>query len=109
MMKAVEGIRQLKGRAAKCGVSGGREYNPGWHTAIDLNNLLTVSEAISLAAIQRKESRGAQFRDDYPSKSDEFAKFNHVVRKGADGSMQVHRQPVTPLREDLKAVIEENK
>ena len=109
MVKAVEGIQGLKQRAAKCPVSGAREYNPGWHTAIDLGNLLTVSEAVTRAAIERKESRGAQFRDDYPNKSDECAKFNIVLRKGGDGAMQVIRQPVTPLRADLQQVVEENK
>ena len=109
MVRAVEGIKKLKARAAACGVSGGREYNPGWHTAIDLNNLLTVSEAVTLAAIQRKESRGAQFREDFPEKSADYAKFNHVISKAGDGSMQVWRQPVAALRPDLAAVVEENK
>ncbi len=109
MQKAVAGIKDLKARAARCGASGGREYNPGWHTAIDLQNLLTVSEAVTLAAIQRKESRGAQFRDDYPSKSDEYGGFNHVISKAGDGSMNVRRQPVVAMRADLKQVVEENK
>jgi succinate dehydrogenase / fumarate reductase flavoprotein subunit len=109
MLKAVEALRGLKARAARCAATGSREYNPGWHTAIDIQNLLTVSEAVTLAAIQRKESRGAQYRDDHPAKSDDYGKFNLVIRKGGDGTMQVHRQPLTPLRDDLKAVIEENK
>ena len=62
---------------------GHREYNAGWHTAIDLQNLLTVSEMVTRAALERKESRGAHFRDDYPAKNDEFGEFNIVVRKGA--------------------------
>jgi len=55
-------------------VTGHREFNPGWHTALDLKNLLTVSEAITRAAVERKESRGAQFREDYPDKEERFAK-----------------------------------
>ncbi len=109
MLRAVEGIRALKARANRCAVSGSREYNPGWHTAIDIQNLLTVSEAVALAAIQRKESRGAQFRDDYPGKRDEYGKFNHVISKAGDGSMNVRRQPVAPMRADLQQVVEENK
>jgi len=65
-------------------VHGNREYNPGWHTALDLRNLLTVSEAVALSAIARKESRGAHFRDDYPNKSEEAAKFNHVIKLQPD-------------------------
>ena len=60
----------LKQRANRAAVTGNREYNPGWHTAIDLKNLLTVSEAITRAAVERKESRGAQFREDYPEKDE---------------------------------------
>ena len=83
MLQALERIEQLKARAQRVGVSGNREYNPGWHTAIDLNNLLTVSEMVTRAALERKESRGAHFRDDYPAKDDKFGSFNIVIRKGA--------------------------
>ena len=109
MKKALEGLEELKKRAVKVGVHGNREYNPGWHTALDLDNLLTVSEAITRAAIERKESRGGHFRDDYPEKADEFSKFNIVIKKGAGGEMEVSRQNLTPMREDLAKVIEENK
>jgi succinate dehydrogenase / fumarate reductase flavoprotein subunit len=88
------------------GVASHREYNPGWHTALDLDNLLTVSEAITLCAIERQESRGGHFRDDHPEKKPDFAKFNLVVKKGADGKMQLRREPLTPLRDDLKAIID---
>jgi succinate dehydrogenase / fumarate reductase flavoprotein subunit len=109
MLRALEGIGTFKARAAKVGVGGGRKYNPGWHTSIDLANLLTVSEAVTRAAIERKESRGAQFRDDYPTKSDEYGKFNIVLKKGGDGAMQVIRQPLRDVPAELKQVIEENK
>ncbi|MBC7834097.1 MAG: fumarate reductase/succinate dehydrogenase flavoprotein subunit [Phycisphaerales bacterium] len=108
MLRAVEEIAKLKARAAVVGVTGHREYNPGWHTAIDLGNLLTVSEAITRAAIERKESRGAQFREDYPEKSAEYGKFNIVLRRGGDGEMRVIREPVRPLPAELKQVVEEN-
>ncbi len=109
MKKALEGLEELKARAVKVGVHGNREYNPGWHTALDLDNLLTVSEAITRAAIERKESRGGHFRDDYPEKAAEFSKFNVVIKKGKGGEMEVSRQNLTPMRDDLAKVIEENK
>ena len=109
MEEAIDGIQKLKARAAKVAVQGHCEYNPGWHTAIDLKHLLTVSEAITLCAIERKESRGGHFREDFPDKSPEAAKYNNVVAKAADGSMKLRREPIPALREDLKQVIEEMK
>ena len=109
MMGAMEKLQQFKKRAAKVFVKGNREYNGGWHTAIDLANLLTVSEAITKAAIERKESRGGHFRDDYPEKVAEFAKFNFHIKKGANGEMTISRHELMPIRDDLKAVIEEMK
>jgi succinate dehydrogenase / fumarate reductase flavoprotein subunit len=109
MVEALNGVRALRSRAASVGVQGNREYNPGWHTALDLDNLLTVSEAIAMAAIERKESRGGHFRDDYPDKDAQFGKFNIVVRKASDGSMQLERRPIPPLTPELAAIIEEQK
>lgn len=109
MARALDGIQQLRPRAASAAISGARQYNPGWHTALDLGNLLTVAEAVTRAAIERRESRGAQFREDYPGKSDEFSKFNFIVRKGDDGRMQVVRQPLQEPPPELRQVIEENK
>ncbi len=109
MELALEKIGGLNARAAKAGVSGHREFNPGWHTAIDLRNLLTVSEAVTRSAIDRKESRGAQFRDDYPTKSDECSTFNTVIRKDADGSMKLERRAINPMGADHKAIIEKMK
>ena len=77
--------------------------------ALDLDNLLTVSEAIALCALERKESRGGHFREDYPDKDAAFGKLNLVVRKGADARMQVDRVPIPPLPAELKQVIEEMK
>ena len=109
MVEALEGVRALRARAANVGVQGNREYNPGWHTALDLDNLLTVSEAIAVAAIERKESRGGHFRDDYPDKVADYGKFNIVVRKAPDGSMQLERRLIPPLTPELAAIIEEQK
>ena len=109
MLQALERIEQLKARARRVGVSGNREYNPGWHTAIDLNNLLTVSEMVTRAALERKESRGAHFRDDYPSKDDKFSSFNIVIRKGAGGEPQIMREPIPEMPAELKQIIEEMK
>lgn len=102
-------IQKLKQRAAKAAVQGQREYNPGWHTAIDLKHLLTVSEAITLCSIDRKESRGGHFREDFPNKDPEAQKYNSIISKQADGSMKLRREPIPAMPEHLKQVIEEMK
>jgi succinate dehydrogenase / fumarate reductase flavoprotein subunit len=109
MKKALQLVTGLQKRAAAVGVIGNREYNPGWHTALDLHNLLTVSEAITRAALERKESRGGHFRDDYPNKDASYGTFNTVVSKGPDGQMQLRRQTLPPMPDYLKQVIEEMK
>jgi len=109
MLRALDGIGRLSQRARQVVVQGNREYNPGWHAALDLENLLTVAEAVTRCAIERKESRGAQFREDYPAKDDAFGKVNLVVAKSADGAMQLHRYAIPPLPENLKQIIEEMK
>jgi succinate dehydrogenase / fumarate reductase flavoprotein subunit len=109
MQRALDLLTGLQRRAAAAGVSGNREYNPGWHTALDLPNLLTVSEAITRSALVRKESRGGHFRDDFPNKDATFATFNIVVRRAPDGAMQLERAPLAPMPGELKKVIEEEK
>jgi succinate dehydrogenase / fumarate reductase flavoprotein subunit len=109
MREALEKIGGFKKRAENAAVTGNREYNPGWHTTLDLKNLLTVSEAITRAALERKESRGAQFRDDYPDKNDQFAKVNTMISKATDGSMQVRLEPLPEMPDYLKQIIEEMK
>ncbi len=99
----------MKERAKHVAVGGNREYNPGWHTALDLEHLLTVSEAIARAGLERKESRGAHFRDDYPEKDATFGTFNFAIRKGRDGEMRVERDPLPPMTEEQKQIIEEMK
>jgi succinate dehydrogenase / fumarate reductase flavoprotein subunit len=109
MKSALEHLRKFWARADRAGVTGHREFNPGWHTALDLKNLLTVSEAITRAALERKESRGAQFREDYPNKDDRFSKVNTMVSKAPDGSMQIRLEPLPEMPEYLKQVVEDNR
>jgi succinate dehydrogenase / fumarate reductase flavoprotein subunit len=107
LRRALTAVQALAARGEQAGVWGNREYNPGWHTALDLPNLMTVSEAVVRSALDRKESRGGHFREDYPEKDPAAAKFNVAVRKAEDGSMQLERVPVRELPEELKAVIQE--
>jgi succinate dehydrogenase / fumarate reductase flavoprotein subunit len=109
MLRALDGLAKLWERARRAKVVGNREYNPGWHTALDLHNLLTVSEAITRCGIERKESRGGHFRDDYPDKAAAFGKVNLVTRKGPDGRMQVDQMPIPEMPAELKQIIEEMK
>ena len=76
---------------------------------MDLPSLLLVSEAVTRAGLERQESRGAHFRDDFPDKNAEFAKFNLIVRRGRDGAMHIERVPLPPIPSQLQQVIEENK
>jgi succinate dehydrogenase / fumarate reductase flavoprotein subunit len=107
MRTALEEIEKLKKRAIAVQAPANREYNPGWHTCMDLGNLLTVSEALTRCAIERKESRGAQFREDFQEKSKEFGGVNMIIKKDAQGQMQLRREPVKPLPDELKAIIDE--
>jgi succinate dehydrogenase / fumarate reductase flavoprotein subunit len=109
MREALEKIGDLKARSEKAAVTGNRDFNPGWHTALDLKNLLTVSEAITRTALERKESRGAQFREDCPEKDERFSKVNTVIRKAEGGRMEVRLAPLPEMPDYLKQVIEENK
>tara|TARA_B100001146_G_scaffold68291_1_gene60395 strand:+ start:111 stop:1916 length:1806 start_codon:yes stop_codon:yes gene_type:complete len=109
MQRALDGLVQLNDRANQVSVVGHREYNNGWHTALDLRNLLTVSEAVARAAIMRQESRGAHFREDYLAKDDAWGKQNIIIRKAPDGVMQVDCEPIPQLRTDLVQIIQDNK
>ena len=102
-------INELKERSARAGSPGNRGYNPGWHTAIELNHMLTVAEAIAVAARERKESRGGHFREDFPNKSEDFGKINISLKKTSSGTMEVKHLPKEKMRDDLQQIIEEMK
>jgi len=107
MQQALAGIKELRERREKISLTGNIDFNPSWHTSLDLHNLLNVSEAITLAAIERKESRGGQFRDDYPMKVAEFGKINFVRKKRANGEMEISSIPIPEMPDELKQIIEE--
>jgi succinate dehydrogenase / fumarate reductase flavoprotein subunit len=109
MEEALEHLAKLGERAKQISAYGNREYNAGWHTALDLSNLLAVSEAIARSALIRKESRGAHFREDFPQKDAELGKVNTIIRKVADGGMKVVQEPLPELAPELKQIIEEMK
>ena len=108
MRQALGKIEGLKERAKKVRVDGGRVYNPGWHTALDLGSLLTVAECTTLAALERKESRGGHTRDDHPYTDDAWGKINVVLRL-RDGAVQVSREPLPEMPAELKALFQERK
>ncbi len=109
MQTALVKLAELRKRADAVSAPGNREYNPGWHTALDLQNLITVAEAVTRSALERKESRGAHFRDDYPSKDPSFGSFNMLIRKAPDGRMRISREPLIPMTDEQKQIIEEMK
>src|SRR5438034_1197882 len=106
MQRALEGLSALRERARSEGVGGHREYNPGWHAALDLPNLLLVSEAVTRSAIERRESRGGHFREDHPDKDAVFGQVNIVLRMGSDGRMELTRAPIPEMPAELKDIIE---
>ena len=108
MDKTLLEIEKLRERSNKISISSHREYNPGWHTTVDLKNMLTIAEAITRSATERKESRGGHYRQDYPNKNeDEYGKVNICIKKDDQGNMQVRCDPIPELRSDLKQIIEE--
>ena len=108
LTQALEEIQNLREKAANVHAVGNREYNAGWHTALDLDCLLTVSEAIALAALERRASIGAHSRDDHPEKEEPGAgKYNTVIKKTDDGTMEIRRHPIDELRADLQEIIDE--
>jgi succinate dehydrogenase / fumarate reductase flavoprotein subunit len=100
MVEALERLEGFKARVKNAGVSGGRTFNPGWHLALDLKNMLLVAESVAKAALERQESRGGHTRDDYPGMSPEWRQIN-IVCKAVEGGVEIYRQPIAPMREDL--------
>lgn len=109
MREALARLEALEQRAAAVSVAGHREYNAGWHTALDVRNLLTVAEAVTRCALERRESRGGHFREDFPEKVDALGAVNMAVKRAPDAGMQVSRTPILALPPELKAVIEAEK
>jgi succinate dehydrogenase / fumarate reductase, flavoprotein subunit len=106
LKSALERIASLRERAGRVRVEGNRQYNPGWHLALDLPSMLTVAECVTLAALERRESRGAHTRDDYPKPDPEFGKLKMVLRR-RDEELVVAREPLAEMPDDLKQLFEE--
>jgi succinate dehydrogenase / fumarate reductase flavoprotein subunit len=102
--QSLEAIEAFKQRAKTMAVEGHRQYNPGWHLALDLRNMLLVSECIAKAALERQESRGGHTRDDFPGPDPEWGSKNLVVRLNADGTgVDLTHQPLPVMPDDLQA------
>ncbi len=108
LSQATEAINQLKQRAKHVEATGNREYNAGWHTALDLRNLLPVAEAVARAALERKESRGAHFREDHLGKDENWGKKTLVINQATDGSMNIRSETIAPPRQDLQTIIDDS-
>jgi succinate dehydrogenase / fumarate reductase flavoprotein subunit len=97
---ALAELEKLRERAAQVSAEGGSAYNPGWHLALDLRNIMLIADCVAQAALERQESRGGHTRDDFPGMSPEWRKINLVV--GLDGDrVMLSRQPIPPMRDDL--------
>ncbi|MFD3451833.1 fumarate reductase/succinate dehydrogenase flavoprotein subunit [Streptomyces sp. NPDC058691] len=112
MEEALTRLAALRVRARRAGVEGHRQFNPGWHLAIDLRNMLLVSECVARAALERTESRGGHTRDDYPEMDRRWRKLNLVCRlsdpANAFGEVSVDRRESVPIRDDLLALFEKD-
>jgi len=108
MEQALGALAELKPRREKVAAAGGRAFNPGWHLAMDLRNMLLVSECVARAALERQESRGGHTRDDYPAMSAEWRRKNLICSLGADGSVAIKHQPLPEIRADLLALFDKS-
>jgi succinate dehydrogenase / fumarate reductase flavoprotein subunit len=106
LKEAQKELAVLKERAGRVKVEGHRQYNPGWHLALDLGSLLKVSECLTMAALERRESRGGHTRDDYPGTDEELGKVNMVIRR-RDGELTIQPEPLSRMPDDLQALFEE--
>jgi succinate dehydrogenase / fumarate reductase flavoprotein subunit len=109
MIRALGGIAHLGERARRIRVPGNRQYNSGWHTALALRSMFVVAEAITRSALERRESRGAHFRDDFPRPDAAHGRFNLAVGRDPGGGMRVRQAPIPELRSDLQQIVEEMK
>jgi succinate dehydrogenase / fumarate reductase flavoprotein subunit len=106
IQQAIDALEAMKPRVAAVSVEGHRQFNPGWHLALDLVNMLQVSECVAKAALIRQESRGGHTRDDYPAMSAEWRRKLLICSLRPDGSIDVAQEPITPIRPDLLALFE---
>jgi succinate dehydrogenase / fumarate reductase flavoprotein subunit len=105
---ALAKLKVIQSRIKNIGVAGNVRYNPAWHTAMDLPNMLTIARAITMSAVERKESRGAHFREDYPQKDKKYATFNICLAKGGGDTIKLVRQAIPKIKRELQEIIEEN-
>ena len=101
---ALEELGKLRDRAGRVKAGGNIQYNPGWHLALDLKNMIDISEAVTRAALTRNESRGGHTREDFPESDKEWGRKNLVIRKDGDG-LRVAEQPLSEMPDDLKAIV----
>ncbi len=107
LQSALAELEKLRARAAQVSVEGGRAYNPGWHLAQDLRNMLLVSDCVAQSALERQESRGGHTREDYPEMSPVWRQVNLVCTlPGSEDQVNLARQPGIPMREDLLSLFE---
>jgi succinate dehydrogenase / fumarate reductase flavoprotein subunit len=106
MQRALDEIERFRQRLSRVGVIGNRQFNPGWHLALDLHCMLTVAESVTRSAIERKESRGGHTREDYPGTDRQFARVNVVTRRD-DGRMVVSQEPLPEMPDELRRICEE--
>jgi len=109
LKQALEEIADLQDRAGRVAVEGHRQYNPGWHMALDLRSMLAVSRCVATAALERTESRGGHTRDDFPGPDPKWGKVNVRVRSTGEGDVTVDHLPLPEMPEDLKTLFEEKK
>jgi succinate dehydrogenase / fumarate reductase flavoprotein subunit len=109
LTKGMAKIEEIKALIKNVGCDGNRNFNPGWHTAMELHHMITVAEAITRAALQRRESRGGHFREDFPEKSNDLGNVNISIIKSGSDAMDVKQKPKLSMRPDLQQIIEEMK
>jgi succinate dehydrogenase / fumarate reductase flavoprotein subunit len=102
---ALTELEKLRERAAQVSAEGGAAYNPGWHLALDLRNIMLIADCVAQAALERQESRGGHTRDDFPQMSPEWRKISLVCSLDGD-RVVLRRQPLAPMREDLLALFD---
>jgi succinate dehydrogenase / fumarate reductase, flavoprotein subunit len=107
VQQALERIPALSQRVATLSVEGHRQYNPGWHLALDLPNMLLVAECVAKAALERQESRGGHTRDDYPDPDPEWGRTNLICSWDPDGGVGIRRQPLPQMPAELAEIFEE--